>query len=431
MALAIAKHNPWMDALVVPANVIGTLLYENGKLPFDIDCVHIFSEWDAMRLAPNFQGKVPVINAVHHVELWSNYAPLLAGDAVQVVAHQWLDFIKAQGAAEDQLVLLPNGIDTDMFTPLPAVKRDRLRATLGIPKNGHAIGMFAKRSSDVTGRKAPHVFIEGITRLATEFANVTAVIVGPGWADVVQGLEAKGVTCVYKPFIPDRQGVAEVCQALDTYWVTSRIEGGPVPLLETMSCGVCCIATPVGVVPELLREGENGFVVAFDDVDAFVAKTKPLITNASLWQRISQAGRQTIVDNIQWKDTAKQAVPLYTAAMKRFAQAKGIPIPYDVAAAAATFVEPERTARADIPRKLIRRMQSLEQYTWFQELLNMNERSTAIGFAARAMLNAPTDFELCSMMLRNLLPKKMVKLLSRNRQMPRSQEASTVATTTG
>ena len=95
-------------------------------------------------------------------------------------------------------------------------------------------------------------------------------------------------------------------QALDTYWVTSRIEGGPVPLLEAMACGACCVSTPVGVVPETLVDGDNGFIVGFDDVDAFVVRTKRLVTDPEFRRRMSDAGRRTIVDKIQWKDAASK-----------------------------------------------------------------------------------------------------------------------------
>jgi glycosyltransferase involved in cell wall biosynthesis len=422
MATAIARHNPWMDALVCPANVIGTLLFEQGKLPFEVDAVHIFSEWDAIRLSPHFQGKVPVINAIHHVEKWEDYRPLLSGDAVQVVSEQWRRFIIEHGAAEDQVVLLPNGIDTAMFCPLPTASRERLRSSLGIPGGSHAIGMFAKRSSNSTGRKAPHIFVEGVQKLAAEGLKITAVIVGPGWGDVVKDLESKGISCVYRPFIPDREGVARMYQALDTYWVTSRIEGGPVPLMEAMACGACCVSTPVGVVPELLQDGQNGFVVGFDDVDAFVARTKLLVTDAELRRRMIDAGRQTIVDKIEWKNVAKQAVPLYARAMERFAGAKGIPVSYDVNQAAALFTEPAAHPRADLPPRLVARLQSLEQYTWFAELLNMDERAAATRFASRALLGSPLDGELWSIVLRTLLPSKLVGVLRRGRRMLRPRE---------
>jgi hypothetical protein len=263
------------------------------------------------------------------------------------------------------------------------------------------------------------VFIEGVMKLAAQLPNITAVIVGPGWNDVVRELKSKGVHSVWRPFIPDREGVARMYQSLDTYWVTSRIEGGPVPLLEAMACGACCVSTPVGVVPELLRDGENGFVVPFDDVEAFVVRTRSLVTDPELRRRISDNGRQTILEKIQWKDTAKQAVLLYARAMERFAKAQGKPLSYDVSAAAGLFTQPDPHPRADLAPQLAARLESLEQYTWFAELLNMDERAAATRFAARAMLGSPLDGELRSLMLGKLLPGKVVSLLRRGRRLVR------------
>jgi glycosyltransferase involved in cell wall biosynthesis len=430
MASAIARHNPWLDPLICPANVVGTLLFENGRLPFDVDLVHIFSEWDALRLGKHFLGKVPVVNAIHHVEKWEDYRPLLQGDAVQVVSDQWRRHIIEQGADADQLVLLPNGIDTEMFAPLPPARRDKLRRSLGISPSSFTVGMFSKRSSNSSGRKAPHVFIDGLMKLAPAVPGLTAVIVGPGWGDVVKTLADKGVRSIWRPFIPDRAGVAQMYQCLDAYWVTSRIEGGPVPLLEAMACGACCVSTPVGVVPELLRDGDNAFVVGFDDAAAFADRTQRLASDPDLVQRMSHSARQTITSGVQWSQTAPRAVELYDRAIRRFAQRGGGERVYDVPAAARYFTEPEPHPRADLPAQLKARLASLEQFDWVRELLNMDERGAACRAAARALMHTPLDGELWGNMLRNLLPEKLVALLKRGRRMVRSSSNNVTGTST-
>lgn len=58
--------------------------------------------------------------------------------------------------------------------------------------------------------------------------------------------------------------MVEFYRGLDAYICTSRTEGGPHPLLEAAACGVPLISTPVGLAPQLIRDGDNGRLIERD-----------------------------------------------------------------------------------------------------------------------------------------------------------------------
>jgi glycosyltransferase involved in cell wall biosynthesis len=58
--------------------------------------------------------------------------------------------------------------------------------------------------------------------------------------------------------------MVEFYQGLDAYICTSRTEGGPHPLLEAAACGIPLISTPVGLAPQLIRDGDNGLLIERD-----------------------------------------------------------------------------------------------------------------------------------------------------------------------
>jgi glycosyltransferase involved in cell wall biosynthesis len=58
--------------------------------------------------------------------------------------------------------------------------------------------------------------------------------------------------------------MVEFYRGLDAYICTSRTEGGPHPLLEAAACGVPLISTPVGLAPQLIRDGDNGLLIERD-----------------------------------------------------------------------------------------------------------------------------------------------------------------------
>jgi len=62
-----------------------------------------------------------------------------------------------------------------------------------------------------------------------------------------------------------------------------------------MSCGVPVLITQRGGPPEFVRDGENGYLLEPADTGAWIARCDALLADASLRQRIGQAGRATAV----------------------------------------------------------------------------------------------------------------------------------------
>jgi UDP-glucose:(heptosyl)LPS alpha-1,3-glucosyltransferase len=60
------------------------------------------------------------------------------------------------------------------------------------------------------------------------------------------------------------EGMAEFYAAADLFVLPSQYEATPLVVLEAMAAGVVAVATPVGVVPELIEDRVNGFVVERD-----------------------------------------------------------------------------------------------------------------------------------------------------------------------
>ena len=76
----------------------------------------------------------------------------------------------------------------------------------------------------------------------------------------------------------------------------SEMESFGLVALEAMSCGVAPVATNVGGVPELIINGENGFMEPVGDIAAQSARVVELLTDDALHQRITAAGRQRALD---------------------------------------------------------------------------------------------------------------------------------------
>ena len=136
-------------------------------------------------------------------------------------------------------------------------------------------------------------------------------------------MSERGLRVIYWPFQREPRGVADFYRALDAYWVTSRIEGGPVPLLESMATGVPVVSTPVGVALEAIEEGVNGFVRPFEAPDAFAEESADLSGDHARLARLGQAARARMVQDFGEAASVQPARLLYDVAIANFRERTG------------------------------------------------------------------------------------------------------------
>ena len=320
IARQIARHNPWIEPTICSQFVLPELMRRGGHLAGRIDIAHFLTPHNGTLLLPAFEGKVPCVTTIHHVEDQRSVEPEPRSDAVMTVCRQWHEHLVSIGVDPTKLVCVPNGVDTEQFRPAQPAERTKRRARLGLPPEVLVVGFSAKRSSDTYNRKGTDILVKAITALHRELPQAACLIIGPGWADIVARQVEQGGVCLHLPFVLDRADLADVYRCLDVYWGTARIEGGPVPLIEAMSSGVCCVTTPVGIAPELVRDGENAFLAPIDDAKTFVQRTAALAAEPDLRKRMAQAARRSILDGYRWDQTTQSARHLYATAIERFQQ---------------------------------------------------------------------------------------------------------------
>ena len=163
--------------------------------------------------------------------------------------------------------LVPYCVDTDQFFRREG-GHDELVKLTGCPRDTTLLGLAASPHSGGE-RKGIDRYWELMSRLQVQFGEkVRLVIMGPGadargWDVSMIPLQIRSVVSIL-PFQKIEQ-MPLLYSGLDFYVCLSRIEGGPYPVLESMACGTKVISTPVGVVPDLIRDGESGFIVSGED----------------------------------------------------------------------------------------------------------------------------------------------------------------------
>jgi len=98
----------------------------------------------------------------------------------------------------------------------------------------------------------------------------------------------------------------------DIYVIPSYREGYPNSLLEAMACGLPPVATTVGAIPDLIRDGENGYLFPPGGVETLREKLKKLIENSEKRRTLGANAKKTILEN----NTVQKAVDTFDKVFK-------------------------------------------------------------------------------------------------------------------
>jgi len=265
-----------------------------------------------------------IIAPLHHIdEQMPGYIDILQhADGVMVSSLQWKGALRDLGWREDQMELVHYGVDVDKFSPNFEMRR-AVRQRHNIPESQFVLGFFAKKSLPYS-RKGVDVFLQAVDILHAEKLDFSILIIGPGWLDDVKHLRQRGVPVVYQDFLPDEE-LPTYYNMLDCYVCASRIEGGPVPVLESLASGIPVISTRVGIAVEVVEDYITGFKIDFAAPEQIASRAAELMNNHDLHRTLGRKGRTRMVEAYQWKHAVIPMQNLMKKAEAHFLQSFPIP----------------------------------------------------------------------------------------------------------
>ncbi len=221
------------------------LVARNVGLVLQIGATSLYSELPYLK---ERHRQLPVVdtlyNEVGHVVNHFLYERCLSG--VIVESQHMRRFIEARSSHPRLAVkLVESGIDLDEFTPVERPVR----------AGGLVVGYVGRMSAE----KNPLGFIQLCEHAHAALPGLSFSMVGAGpMAEEVELMarasSARGVL-KFQGYRPD---LVEALRELDVLVVPSKVDGRPNVIMEANACGVPVIAAPVGGIPELIVEGQNG-----------------------------------------------------------------------------------------------------------------------------------------------------------------------------
>lgn len=208
----------------------------------------------------------------------------------------------------NQCVMIPNGVETDLFRPLEQGEREYVRAQYEIPKNARVV----ITTSRLTHKNGVHDLIDAVASL-----EVLLVIAGDGVERArlearvrEENMEHKVLFLGHVPHVE----VGKLVGASDIYARTPLAEGFGIVFLEAMAAGVPVVATHVGGIPEFVTDGETGLLVSPGDVAGITRALEKLISDAQLRSVLVKNGQNLISEKYNWDDISVKILKLYEKA---------------------------------------------------------------------------------------------------------------------
>jgi glycosyltransferase involved in cell wall biosynthesis len=236
-------------------------------------------------------------------------------------SHSYMrDLILETGIDPAKVFLIPIAIKGEYFSVRNAQTKSNARKTVGIPQNAVVIGSFQKDGDGWNEGlnpkmvKGPDIFLKTVSILKDSIPELFVLLSGPARGYVKKGLEQLSIP--YKHiFLEDYSKIGGLYHCLDVYMVTSRQEGGPKAVLESMASGVPLVTTRVGQAMDLVQNKQNGMMTDIEDTEALAFACKKVLDDTQLREKIILNAAQTANAN-----TYSAHIPLWRKFFNGFVQ---------------------------------------------------------------------------------------------------------------
>lgn len=287
-----------------------------ARRPAIIHC-HLFYANLYAALANRGDGHVPLVYTEHSIwnrrrrsSLFRPFDRWLAHQYDQVIAVTDVAaqrFLAWTGYDDRRLAIIPNGIEIGRFPP--DVDPQAVRREWGIPDD---LFVFL-----LVGRLVPAKGVEHLLRAARQSAEAgrrCAVLIvgdGPLREELEAQAEEEQLSRTVR-FLGEREDAPALMTAADAFILSSVWEALPLAMLEAMACGKPVIATSVGGVPEVVRDGVEGLLVPPGDADSLAeAMTRMMDMPAETLAQMGRRARRRVEEGYNITRSAQAILSIY------------------------------------------------------------------------------------------------------------------------
>jgi glycogen synthase len=280
--------------------------------------------------------KVEQLGNGYFLSRWiENHAYTTADGIIAVSEQMKIDVIEAYGVTPEKVTVIHNGIDPDFYSP---TFDNELLKENGINPEIPFV-LFVGR---ITRQK-------GISQLisAAKYFNSNCQIVlcagAPDTAEIANETEAliadlksqRAGVILISEMLP-REKIKVLYSHARVFACPSLYEPFGIINLEAMSCETPVVGSGVGGIPEIIVEGETGYLIELESISRtdfnpkypevfqknFAVKINQLLDDENLAKRMGKAGRKRVLEKFSWESIAKTTYNYYGTVIANFEKEK-------------------------------------------------------------------------------------------------------------
>jgi len=256
--------------------------------------------------AAKFAGVPVIVHTPHGHVFFGHFSPLvtrlfmlmekITGSVIDrmvaVSEGERKDYIAFSILKPDKMVTIHSGVDVTRF----------MKAWVNIEEKKRSLGLNTKRL--VVGTigwllpiKGPLYLLKAMEVLWQTNPEIQLVYVGKGELEQELKVEASRMGVSEKvSFLGWRDDIPEIMQVLDIFVLPSLNEGMGRVLVEAMAMGKPIVASKVGGIPDLVKDGHNGFLVNPGDANDLFLAIRKLLLDKKMRYEMGNRGRAMVKD---------------------------------------------------------------------------------------------------------------------------------------
>ena len=207
-------------------------------------------------------------------------------DEIIVPSEYLAGIVRGWGVSSDKIKIVYNGVDFKSAD----ISREEAKKKIGI------YGDILLSAGRLVPWKGFRMLIKIMPRLSEISQLFRLVIVGDGPDQKMLASMVKNLGLERKVYLVGRKSQEELATymaAADIFVLNSGYEGFSHQILEAMTAGMPVIATAVGGNKEIIRQGENGFMVKYQDEFNLIEAIKSLWQDQALQEEFKKEGKKT------------------------------------------------------------------------------------------------------------------------------------------
>lgn len=209
-----------------------------------------------------------------------------------------------------RIVPVCNAVDIQRFTPGPKEEaKQRVGAPIGRP--------LALMLANLAPHKGQETAIRAVALLKQRGVDVTCWLAGierggaTAYTSRLRELIAETSIGDRVELMGQRSDTPDLLRAADFLLLPSTHEGLPLTILEAQATRVPVLASPTAGIPEVIRDGETGFLIAAADAEGYARRMEQLLADPEVSRRMADAAFQRTTREYNWQTFCRRIVALY------------------------------------------------------------------------------------------------------------------------